>query len=252
MNALILAAGYGSRLAALSSPKPLVTVGGVSLLEWSVRQAGSVGIEHAVVVTGHRADEIEARLPGIAYRTGVSIEACRIADWSRPNGHSVRAGAERIGGNYLLMMADHLFSAGLLEVLVQDMDRRSGAALAIDRDVTGPAIDPEDATLVRRRANGRIARIGKHLSHYDAVDCGAFIATPDLAAAIGEAIADGAAGSLSQGMQLLADRGAADTIDTTGHWWIDVDDPRMHAMAERMVPHFLPLGPPVAAHKAVA
>ncbi len=102
MNALILAAGYGSRLAALSSPKPLVTVDGVSLLEWSVRQAGSVGIDHAVVVIGHRADEIEARLPGIAYRTGVSIEPCRIADWSRPNGHSVRAGAERIDGNYAL------------------------------------------------------------------------------------------------------------------------------------------------------
>ncbi len=77
------------------------------------------------------------------------------------------------------------------------------------------------------------------ITHYDAVDCGAFIATPDLAAAIDEAIAEGAAGSLSEGMQLLADRGAADTIDTTGHWWIDVDDPRMHAMAEAKAPRHL-------------
>jgi len=236
MNALILAAGYGSRIAALAAPKPLVPVAGVCLLEWSVRQAASAGITHAVVVTGHRAAEIEARLPGIAYRTGVSLEACRIADASRPNGHSVLAGAARIDGNYLLMMADHIFAAGLLRTLVADMGRTRGAALAIDRDVTGPTIDPDDATWVRRRANGRIALIGKHLTRYDAVDCGAFIATPDLAEAIAEAVGEGAAGSLSEGMQRLAERGLADTIDVTGHWWIDVDDPRMHAMAEADAP----------------
>jgi len=242
MNALILAAGFGSRLAARPAPKPLVEVAGRSLLEWSVHQAASVGIRHAVVVTGHRADEIEARLPGISYRTGVTIEACRLADWSRPNGHSVLAGAGRISGNYLLMMADHLFSAGLLEALVAGMHRAGGAALAVDRNVTGPAIDPDDATWVRQRANGRIAAIGKHLNRYDTVDCGAFIATPDLAAAIAGAVADGAAGSLSEGMQRLADRGAADTVDVTGQWWIDVDEPQMLSLAERMAPLFLPVG----------
>jgi choline kinase len=252
MNALILAAGYGSRIAALAAPKPLVPVAGVCLLEWSVRQAASAGITHAVVVTGHRASEIEARLPGIAYRTGVSLEPCRIADWSRPNGHSVLAGAARIEGNYLLMMADHLFAAGLLRTLVQDMHRTRGASLAIDRDVTGPTIDPDDATWVRCRANGRIALIGKHLTRYDAVDCGAFIATPALAEAIAEAVGEGAAGSLSEGMQRLADRGLADTVDVTGQWWIDVDDPRMQAMAEADAPFHLegamrPAPRPVAA-----
>lgn len=239
MNALILAAGYGSRLAALPSPKPLVTVGGVSLLEWSIRQAASTGIRRAIVVTGHRADEIEARLPGIAYRTGIRIEPCRMADWSRPNGHSVLAGAGRIRGNYLLMMADHIFSHGLLQRLVAEMSRARGAALAIDRNVTGSTIDPDDATWVSTRADGRIAKIGKHLGDYDAVDCGAFIATPDLAAAVSEAIAGGAAGSLSHGMQRLADLGLAGTVDVTGQWWIDVDDPRMHHMAEAEAPYHL-------------
>jgi len=252
MNALILAAGFGSRIAALAAPKPLVPVAGISLLEWSVRQAASAGITHAVIATGHRAGEIEARLPGISYRTGVSLEAARVPDWSRPNGHSVLAGADMIEGNYLLMMADHLFTAGLLAKLVKDMGRRHGASLAIDRAIAGPTIDPDDATWVRCRANGRIALIGKHLTRYDAVDCGAFIATPDLAEAIAEAIAEGAAGSLSEGMQRLADRGAADTVDVTGHWWIDVDDPRMHRLAEAEVPYRLagavqPIAQPVAA-----
>ncbi|MBI1404413.1 MAG: NTP transferase domain-containing protein [Porphyrobacter sp.] len=239
MNALILAAGYGSRIAALGAPKPLVTVSGVTLLEWSVRQAALAGVRHAVVATGHRAAEIEARLPGMTFRTGVSLEPCRVPDWSLPNGHSVLAGASRIAGNYLLMMADHLFSAALLKTLVRDIHRARGAALAIDRYVTGPTIDPEDATWVRRRASGQIGLIGKHLAHYDAVDCGAFIATPDLAEAIAAAIVDGAAGSLSQGMQRLAEEGRADTVDVTGHWWIDVDDPRMHRIAEADAPFHL-------------
>jgi choline kinase len=239
MNALILAAGFGSRLSEMRTPKPLVEVAGVSLLEWSVRQMAAVGVTRAVIVTGHRADEIEARLPGIAQATGVALEPCRLADWSRPNGHSVIAGAARISGNYLLVMADHMFSAGLLQRLVAGFDRSAGAALAIDRGVAGPAIDPADATWVRCRSDGRIAQIGKHLVRYDAVDCGAFIATSDLAQAIFEAIADGASGSLSDGMQRLADRELAETVDVTGELWIDVDDPAMLALAQVMAPAIL-------------
>ncbi|MDK3159667.1 NTP transferase domain-containing protein [Kamptonema cortianum] len=238
MNAVILAAGYGSRMSSVQAPKPLVEVAGLSLLEWSVRQMGTVGITHAVIVTGHCADIIETRMPAIAQRTGVDLEPCRLIDWSRPNGHSVIAGAARTRGNYLLVMADHLFSATLLRRLIAEYDRRCGAALAIDRGISGPAIDADDATWVRCKANGHIAKIGKHLPSFDAVDCGAFIATPDLAEAIAEVIEEGAQGSLSEGMQRLADRGMAGTVDVTGEVWIDVDTPEMRALAETMAPKF--------------
>jgi len=240
MNALILAAGYGSRLASsLAEPKPLAPVAGRSLLEWGVWQAARAGVTRVVVVTGHRAAEVEACLPGIAQACGVAVEPCRLDDWSRPNGHSVLAGSALIDGNYLLMMADHLFEASLLARLVQGMARASGALLAVDRACDGPAIDPADATWVRTRPDGRIAAIGKHLALRNAVDCGAFIATPDLAGAIRACIAGGAAGSLSDGMQHLAARGLADSVDVTGHWWIDVDDAAMLALARRAGPMFL-------------
>lgn len=241
MDALILAAGYGSRLAGVAPVKPLAAVAGTALIEWSVRQAAGAGARRAVVVTGHGADALEARLPEIAARCGIAVEPCRLADWSRPNGHSVMAGAARIAGNYLLLMADHLFAAGLLAELMQAKAQPGGAVLAIDRNWAAPAIDPDDATWVAQRADGRIARIGKHLDTFDAVDCGAFIATPDLAPAIAAAMAEGASGSLSDGMQWLADRGMAETLDVTGHSWIDVDDPAMRALAERMAPTFLPV-----------
>ena len=71
------------------------------------------------------------------------------------------------------------------------------------------------------------------------VDCGAFLATARLAEAIRAAIAAGKAGSLSDGMQWLADQGRAATHEIKGAWWMDVDDPRAHALAEELAPRHL-------------
>jgi choline kinase len=239
MDALIIAAGYGSRLAALSPSKPLTPIAGKPLLELGIRQAGAAGAGRVVVVTGHEAERVEAALPELAARCGLPVEPVRLADWSRPNGHSVMAGAAAIAGDYLLMMADHIFAAPILAGLADQGAPDRGVTLAIDRRVASPLIDPDDATWVETGAGGRIVAIGKTIPRYDAVDCGAFLATPELAAAIGEAIAAGKAGSLSDGMQRLADQGRAATMDVGEAWWMDVDDPRAHALAEVEAPRFL-------------
>lgn len=240
MDAVILAAGFGSRLQAISPCKPLTEIAGVPLIELGVRQATRAGAARIIVVTGHEADRLEAALPEIAERAGVPVEAVRVADWSKPNGHSVIAGAAQVEGDYLLMMADHIFSDSILPTLIAAHDPDCAVTLAIDRRLDNPLVDPDDATWVATGDNGRIVAIGKMLSRYDAVDCGAFYATPALAVAIGAAIAGGAAGSLSEGMQRLADAGLAGTADVGSAWWIDVDDPRAHALAEADAPAALP------------
>ena len=236
MEALIIAAGYGSRLRDISESKPLTPVAGVPLIELGVRQAAAAGATRVVVVTGHEAAKVEAVLPALARSAGIPVVSQRVDDWSKPNGFSVMAGAARIDGDYLLMMADHIFSAGILQRLGQAGSAERGVTLAIDRRVTSPLIDPEDATWVSTDETGRIRAIGKAISDYDAVDCGAFLATPELAAAIAAAVAAGKAGSLSDGMQRLADKGRAGTMDIGEAWWLDVDDPRAHALAEEQAP----------------
>jgi 1L-myo-inositol 1-phosphate cytidylyltransferase len=234
MDALIIAAGYGSRLREISDSKPLTPVAGVPLLELAVRQARAAGVERVVVATGHQAIEIDKFLPGLSDR---------VQHWSTPNGHSVMAGAAKIakmgGGDYLLMMADHIFSDGILPALAKQGMKSRGVTLAIDRRVRGPNIDPADATWVKTDPDGRIEAIGKTLTDYDAVDCGAFLATPELAQAIQAAIAAGASGSLSDGMQRLADAGRAATMDIGEAWWLDVDDPTAHKLAEEQAPQML-------------
>lgn len=236
MDALIIAAGFGSRLRDISDSKPMTPIAGIPLLELGVRQAKAAGAVKVVVATGHEAERLEAALPALAMRCGLPVEAARVEDWSKPNGWSVMAGAAQIDGDYLLMMADHIFSGGILSGLAKQGAADRGVTLAIDRRTDNPLVDPDDATWVKSDSRGFIRAIGKTIADYDAVDCGAFLATPELAAAIGAAIAAGKAGSLSDGMQALADAGRAATWDIGHAWWLDVDDPRAYALAEEQAP----------------
>jgi 1L-myo-inositol 1-phosphate cytidylyltransferase len=243
MDALIIAAGYGMRLRDVSQSKPLATIAGTPLIELGVRQAVEAGVKRVVVVTGHKAVELEMALSKLAVKLGIEIVAERLNDWSRPNGFSVVAGASKIEGDYLLMMADHLFAAPILKRLSESGGANRGVTLAIDKRTDSELIDADDATWVETDAEGRIKAIGKSLERYDAVDCGAFLATPDLAEAIEAAAAEGKPGSLSDGVQRLAEAGRAFTLDIgndpEGSWWLDIDDARAHALAEAEAPRRL-------------
>ena len=61
-RAIILAAGQGTRLQpyTLDRPKCLVPLAGRPLLEWQVDSLRAAGIDDITVVTGYRADQIEA------------------------------------------------------------------------------------------------------------------------------------------------------------------------------------------------
>jgi choline kinase len=224
MDCLIIAAGHGSRLRGISPSKPLTPVAGVPLIERVISAAAEGGATRFTVVTGHEAARVEAVLAGLPF----AIEPVRVADWDLPNGHSVLAGAARIAGDYLLTMADHLFDPAIMRALIGA--RPAALTLAVDRDLANPRLDMDDATKVETGADGAIRRIGKVLDRFDAVDTGLFRATPALAEAIGAG-----GGSLSEGVQRLADRGQAATLDVTGHFWLDVDDPAALAKAEALL-----------------
>lgn len=239
MDAVIIAAGYGSRLRALGDSKPLTSINGIPMIEIGIRQAARAGAGKVIVVTGHEAARLEAFLDTLAQRSGIAIETVRVADWSLANGHSVMAGAARAESDYLLLMSDHIFSAGILRALARQGSADRGVTLAIDRRLGNPLVDPDDATWVRSE-EGRIRAIGKTIAPYDAVDCGAFLATHELDEAIAAAIAAGRPGSLSDGMQYLADHGRAAIMDIGDAWWLDVDEPRFHTIAEAQAPQQLP------------
>lgn len=65
-RAMVLAAGKGERLRPVSErlPKPLVTLGGVTLLDHALDGLARAGVELAVVNVCHLADQIAARVAG--------------------------------------------------------------------------------------------------------------------------------------------------------------------------------------------
>ena len=235
MKCLIIAAGHGSRLRAISESKPLARLCGVPLVEHVVRRASAGGATEFLVVTGHEAGQVEPFLADLSHRLGLPIETVRTADWNLPNGHSVVTGAARLkGGNYLLTMADHLFDP---EIVARLLGHRGtdGLVLAVDRNISNPALDLDDATKVETADDGSILRIGKQLERYNAIDTGLFLATAALPDAILANIRSGGGSSLSEGVQRLAEQGLATTMDVGACWWADVDDPRSLAAAEEQL-----------------
>ena len=236
MNCLIPAAGLGTRLRGISDSKPLTPVAGVPLIEHVVRRATAAGANRFVVVTGHEAERLEQFLSDLSRRLDVRLSFARVEDWTRPNGFSVLAGSAQIEGDYLLLMSDHLFDPAIARSLLDgETGTTSDVILAVDRDAGGELIDLADATKVEVAPDGSIVRIGKELERYNAIDTGLFLARPGLARAIRDDIAAGGAGSLSAGVQRLANEGRARTMDIGAARWIDVDDERMLALAEPLV-----------------
>ncbi len=63
---VVLAGGMGSRLGALTErmPKPLLPCGDRPFLAWLLREFVRFGVTEFVLLTGHLAEEIEARVQG--------------------------------------------------------------------------------------------------------------------------------------------------------------------------------------------
>jgi choline kinase len=238
MKCLIIAAGQGTRIRAIGPSKPLVRVRGRPLIEHIIRLARAGGASEFIVATGYEPEPLEACLAELGERLQCPIRAARNPDWHRPNGHSVMVAAAGLDEPFALLMSDHLFDPAILAALIGGRRREAALTLAVDRDTTNPELDLDDATKVVSDAAGRIVRIAKTLADYDAIDTGIFLATPELPLAIEESLGRGGSGSLSEGVQQLAEAGRAFVFDTRGKWWLDVDDPAALAKAEASLPDF--------------
>jgi 1L-myo-inositol 1-phosphate cytidylyltransferase len=223
--AVILAAGQGSRLRPVAAVKPLATIRGRALLLRVLDAAAAAGCARAVVVTGHAAEEVEAVLEAAP----LPVDTRHNPDWDRTgNGRSLLAARDVVTGGTMLLMGDHLVSAGLIRRVAEAPD--APLVLGVDRRLGHPWVDEADVTRVRTIGSGPfrpISAIGKSLLVYDAHDTGVFRIGPELA----EALAGLPDPTLSQGVAALAARGGAFAQDVGDLPWLDVDDARALALA---------------------
>lgn len=227
-TAVVLAAGAGSRLRGRGSSKPLCPVAGKPLIDRAIEGLARSGIRRTIVVTGYAADAVEKHL---ARRTWpAEIILARTPDWQLPNGVSALAAAPLVGdAAALLVMCDHLVDPRLYDRL-RNAGEDGGLRLGIDRRLGHAWVDPEDVTCVRTDGT-RILAIGKGLEPHDAYDTGIFAVAPSFF----EALARLEAPSLTDGVRLCAETGAADTVNCSDLDWIDIDDDAALAKAEQAI-----------------
>ena len=164
--AVHLAAGEGTRLRPLTSdrPKPLVELGGESMLERNVDTLAAAGVPEQLVVTGYRADQIRA----LGYETvhnAVYDETDMV--------YSLFCAREAFGGRDLLISyGDIVYEPRLVEALVSC---DAPLCVVVDEDWQSlwearfeePLADAETLDIDQ---NGFIREIGAEPSSSDEID----------------------------------------------------------------------------------
>jgi 1L-myo-inositol 1-phosphate cytidylyltransferase / CDP-L-myo-inositol myo-inositolphosphotransferase len=222
---VILAAGCGSRLALGGGLKPLIPVLGLPLLERTIVTASEAGLSEFFVVTGCQAPRVEAFLSELALRRNLAISAIRNEAWEAGNASSLLAARRVLDGDFVLLVADHVFDPAIPRRLLGQRLEEGEIMLAVDFRVDDSAlVDVEEATKVA--VDGQwVAAIGKQLREYDALDTGIFLCSPAILPAF-EASIRGGDGSLAGGVRRLAEQRRARVLGIGRHPWVDVDTAR--------------------------
>jgi choline kinase len=175
-RAIILAAGQGKRLLPLTEdrPKCLVELSGATLLGWQLMRLQAAGVEEAVVVTGFRADQVEAEVNRLALAMPVRLQFNPFYTVS-DNTASCWIVREAFDRDVLLLNGDTLFGPGVAERLLEAP--AADITVTIDRKASYDADDMKVLT-----DGGRLRAIGKTIEAYDAESIGFLRFTPEGAA----------------------------------------------------------------------
>ena len=231
MKCLIIAAGKGSRLQAKGDTKPLIPILGIPLIERAIRSSRRAGVDEFFVVTGYHSDRICSFLNDLSDRSGIPITCIVNEAWEKENGLSVLRARECLREPFLMTMADHLFDPAIARKLLDLRVADGEIALGVDRNTHNPLIDLDDVTRVKT-VGSRIENIGKSLTDYNGFDTGIFLSTPAIFGALERCAEESGDTSLSGALRILAAEGRAKAVDVSGHFWIDVDDPKSFTRGE--------------------
>jgi choline kinase len=232
---VILAAGFGSRLAGVDSDtdlKPLTSVHGKPLIYRTIRSLKVAGCDKVVIVLGFGFEKIKKDILD-SYTGDVPIEFAKNEKYDLSNGISVLAAAPFISGTFILTMADHILSDKMMKLAGAHQPDKGTATLLVDYKVD-EIFDMDDATKVMVN-EGRVKSIGKMITDFNCIDTGVFICTSGLIEEIEKVYKATGDASLSDGVRTLAESGKMHTLDIGDAFWQDVDTPEMLEHAEKVM-----------------
>ncbi len=241
MQVLILAAGEGFRLSKIAgeSPKSLLCVAGVPIIERILRSIRELEIDKIHIVLGYNGDKIIERI-GNSYE-GVHIQYIENPEWKKGNLYSLFVAKEFLKENFLLLMSDHLFDPRIVRHITEQKIGSDAVILAVDKC---KAKHEDGKVLV---GNGKIQDIGKDLKDYNCVDTGIFLCSPKIFHYAEKALRNGSS-ELAEGIKYAAEEGQARTFGINliplhlpkmrkdvKPYWIDIDTPKNLTKAKEII-----------------
>lgn len=242
LKAVILAAGYGSRLRPVTDdrPKALIELAdGVTILERLAEQCAAVGCRELVLVTGYCAQTVEGWLE----RTSLALPAVSVfnPDYATMgNAQSLFVAREQVAGeSFLKFDGDLLLHDGILPRLMAAAQGRS--MILLDDAAT---LCDEDMKADVEAASGRVTALGKWLDNETA--SGISIGIEHIAAGDADVVFDaiermvhdeGEAGGYYEDAyhRVLGSGLELGSVSTGGLPWLEIDTPEELAQARALL-----------------
>jgi 1L-myo-inositol 1-phosphate cytidylyltransferase len=244
-HAIILAAGFGSRLGAQEGHKLLARIGDRSLLDYHLDNFSALGVQQVTVVTGYRNDALAANLRRHSVPQGMTLKTAYNADFESSNGISVLAGVDEAIDNFgvdealplWLTMSDHIFEPDLFvrlrDAFIGGDPPDCQGMLGVDHKLD-TIFDMPDANKIGF-ANGQLSDIGKSLDVFEMIDVGFFWCNHGFVEALRAEKQRRGDCTTSDAVRRLAAEDAFCFWDVGECLWQDVDTPEAREHAKGLV-----------------
>ena len=165
-NALILAAGKGTRMWPLTenSPKPLLPLGGLPIIERQIQELKKVGVTNVYILIGYRMKEISDYLDDT--NLGLNINYI-VQEKQEGTGHAVNQAKGKIHGNFYCLNGDILVNSKNLENLGKNKDKMTMMVTKVN--------DGSNFGVVESKNGHLLSIVEKGLSGENMINAGIFL-----------------------------------------------------------------------------
>nr|AIF11077.1 glucose-1-phosphate cytidylyltransferase (rfbF) [uncultured marine thaumarchaeote KM3_49_A08] len=228
MQAVILAAGRGTRMGNIEIPKCLLKFGNTSLIEYQISCLRKIGINDILIVTGFNSELIKQHLgTNVRYIFNEKFE-------STNNLYSLLKAKEFVKEDFICLHADLLFHKNILQ---KCFEYNSDLCLAVEKNI-------RDETIRVQIENRKITRISKTIPME--LSSGNFIGMVKFRENIHKLLFtklleliehDNQNAYFVLAIEKMIDSGInVEFIETNNLPWIDIDETHEFEMAQKIFP----------------
>ncbi len=214
MEALILAAGDGTRLGSVTTrtPKVLLEVDGEPIIVKTLNSLKNIGISRVTIVIGFLGDNIIKYL-GNKWK-GLRIDYA-LSDWYGDGiVRSIIKAKDCTNESFLLLLGDNIFE----EELLKNLSKVSGDfILPVDKDLS------KEGLRIRCDFEGKIIEWGNEIREYNGIAMGASLCSPVVFKAYEQALRNGKVDRLDCLPWLYENGYNVKILEVHNKRWFDID-----------------------------